>query len=55
MAKIRDKIVIKGGFVKTKIDNIHEHNMITNTGCGAHKSKRDYKRKEKHHKKNYGY
>lgn len=55
MAKIRDKIVIKGGFVKTKIDNIHEHNMMTNTGCGAHRSKKDYRRKDKHQKRNYGY
>lgn len=50
----KDKIVIKGGYVKTKIDGIGEFNDMVNRGCGVTKSKKgkgSYNRKDKHKKK----
>lgn len=50
----KDKIVIKGGYVKTAIDNIGELNQNINRGCGVHKPKKgkgSYKRKEKYSKR----
>lgn len=37
-----------------KIENIHEHLQEINRGTGVKKSKKDYKRREKH-KKDYRY
>lgn len=47
----KDKIVLKGGYVRTPIDNISEFNNNVNRGCGVHKAKKgkgSYKRKDKH-------
>ena len=51
MSKINEKIVIKGGYIRTGIDNIHEHNQRLNSGTGVHRSKKgkgSYTRKEKY-------
>lgn len=41
---------LKGGYIPTKIDNIHEHLQEINRGTGSHDPKK-YTRKEKHKKK----
>jgi len=44
-------IVLKGGYVPSKILNIHEHLQEINRGKGVHKSKKgkgSYTRKQKH-------
>ena len=44
--------VIKGGYVPTKIENIHEHLKEMNRGAGAHSPKK-YTRKSKHKKSSF--
>lgn len=50
--KIDDrKIVLKGGYIRTSIDDIHYHNSQINRGTGVHKAKKgkgSYKRHDKH-------
>ena len=51
--KKKDKITIKGGYIPTKIDNIHEHIQEINRGTGTHKPKKgkgSYTRKIKYKK-----
>lgn len=46
-----DKITIKGGYVRTKIDEINDYNNNVNRGAGVHKAKKgkgSYTRKDKH-------
>lgn len=48
--KKSEKIVIKGGYVKTKIEDIHSHNKEVSRGAGIQKPKKgkgSYSRKEK--------
>lgn len=48
-----DKITLKGGYVRTKIDNIHDYNQMVNRGAGVKKAKKgkgSYTRKNKHSK-----
>lgn len=48
-----EKITIKGGYVRTKIDGIHDYNQNVNRGAGvkrAKKGKGSYTRKTKHSK-----
>lgn len=55
MLKREKKITLKGGYIRTAIDDIGEHNDRVNRGCGVHKvakGKGSYTRKEKH-KKSY--
>ncbi|ERK31529.1 hypothetical protein [Clostridium intestinale] len=45
-----EKIVIKGGYVKTPIEDIHAHNKEVSRGTGIQKAKKgkgSYSRKEK--------
>lgn len=49
-----DKITLKGGYIRTPIEDIGEINNRTNRGCGVHKvnkGKGSYTRKDKHKKK----
>lgn len=51
-------IKIKGGYVPTKIDNIHEHIQIVKQGVGSpkpHKGKGSYRRQPKHRTKRLDY
>ena len=46
-----DKITIKGGHVRTKIEEIHDYNKNVNRGVGVHKAKKgngSYTRKDKY-------
>ena len=46
-----DKITIKGGYVRTKIEEIHDYNKNVNRGVGVHKAKKgtgSYTRKDKY-------
>ncbi|MGL4774680.1 MAG: hypothetical protein ACRC2K_14045 [Clostridium sp.] len=48
-----ENITLKGGYVKTKIDEIHDYNQKVNRGAGVKKSKKgkgSYTRKAKHKK-----
>lgn len=48
--KKTEKIVIKGGYVKTPIEDIHAHNKEVSRGTGVQKAKKgkgSYSRKEK--------
>lgn len=55
--QIKDmKITIEGGHKNVKMDDIHHHNSMVNTGTGVHKSKKgkgSYTRKDKHKKSFY--
>ncbi|HBF7594830.1 TPA: hypothetical protein KOX39_003445 [Clostridioides difficile] len=44
---------LEGGHIKTKMDaeQLQEHLKLVKQGTGRHKSKKDYRRKEKHHKR----
>lgn len=44
--KTHISFTIKGGYVPTKMDNIHEHLQETKRGCGIHESKKAYNRKK---------
>lgn len=46
-----NKMVLKGGYIKVGIDNIHDYNQNVNRGAGKHKAKKgngSYNRKPKH-------
>ena len=54
MLRKEKKITLKGGYIRTSIDDIGEYNDRVNRGCGVHKAskgKGSYTRKEKHRKK----
>lgn len=46
---------LKGGHIKIKMEGeeLQKYLQERKRGCGWHGSKKDYKRKEKHHKKLY--
>ena len=52
---MRDKITLKGGYIPTKLEgeelqrDLQERKRRT----GSHRSKKDYRRKEKHSKRYY--
>ena len=53
-----EKLTIKGGYVPTKIENIHSFNENISRGTGVKKSKKgkgSYRRKEKHCKSSFDY
>ncbi len=54
-----EKMVLKGGYVRTKIEDIHDYHQKVNRGAGvvkAKKGKGSYNRKKKHQKSmDYGY
>lgn len=48
-----EKIILKGGYIRTQIDGIHEYNQNVNRGAGVSKAKKgkgSYSRKVKHSK-----
>lgn len=48
---MNEKITLKGGYIPSKIENIHEHLQEINRGKGIQKNKKgkgSYSRKEKH-------
>lgn len=45
--KKNNKLILKGGYIPTKIENIHEHLQELKRGTGIKKSKKDYNRKKK--------
>ena len=47
-------IILKGGYVPVKMDNIHEHFQETKRGCGVQESKKMYNRK-KNNRMNHSY
>lgn len=55
--KKQKNIIIKGGYVPTSLHGEELQRFLSERkrGVGAHKSKRDYRRKEKHSKRNFGY
>jgi len=50
-----DKITVKGGYIPTKLEGeeLQRYLQERNRGVGSHRSKKDYRRKEKHSKKYY--
>ena len=57
MIKKKDKLsfTLEGGHRKVKMDEeqLQEYLKLIRQGTGRHKSKKDYNRKEKYHKKYY--
>lgn len=51
MAKIN--FTLKGGYVKTGLEGeeLQKYLQERKRGCGSHRSKKDYRRREKHTKK----
>lgn len=46
----RDKIVLKGGYIPSKIEDVEQFLQERVRGCGRHKSGKDYKRRPKYRK-----
>jgi hypothetical protein len=52
MHSIQDKkrnsnsFTLKGGYIRVKMDNIHEHLQETKRGCGTEESEKTYNRKK---------
>lgn len=53
--KTIDKIIIKGGYVPTKLEGeeLQRYLQERKRGTGSHRSAKDYRRREKHVKKYY--
>lgn len=49
---IRDKILLKGGYIPTKLEGeeLQRYLQERKRGTGSHRSKKDYRRHEKHRK-----
>lgn len=49
----KNKVILKGGYVPTKLtgEELQSYLQERNRGCGAHRSKKDYRRKDKHSKR----
>ena len=52
--KKSNSLILKGGNVSVKMDNIHEHLQEVKRGCGTHESKKTYNRK-KNNRTNHDY
>ena len=52
MKKIKKlPIIDMTGLIINSVGKLGRHDDVVKSGCGAHKSKRDYTRKKKHKKK----
>lgn len=47
---MNSKIVLKGGYIPTKLEGEELQKFLQERkrGCGSHRSKKDYRRKQKH-------
>lgn len=52
---IVDKITLKGGYIPTKLqgEELQKYLQERKRGTGSHRSKKDYRRNEKHRKRLY--
>lgn len=41
-----DLLILKGGYLSVKVENIHQHLEETKRGCGTQESKKTYNRKK---------
>lgn len=48
-----NKMTLKGGYVKVKIDNIHEHLQEIQRGAGVTQSRKTYNRKKNNRNDDY--
>lgn len=53
----KNKIILKGGYIPQKLEGeeLQIYLRERSRGCGVHKSKKDYRRTEKHRVKNFDY
>lgn len=53
MKKDKNKLILKGGYIPQKLEGeeLQTYLRERSRGCGSHRSKKDYRRKDKHPKK----